>query len=379
MTADLDGLPFTVVRRGFDRDQVEERLGTLLADLKSAVVERDRLTRQLDDSRSDTRSARTELAETRAEVERLAGQVAELSVVPSTVDGMSDRLQQMVRIAQDEVNDMRTRATRSAAQILSMAQAEADELGERSAQQRRAFEAEQREIQEELRARIDESRAHLRELREESDGQRARLDAELAERRTRDEQVLAAEVAERREALLGELAAQEKRQHEEARRITEAASAQARTVVAEATAEAERSRAQVRDQVSRAHDELEELRALQHQVAEQLTGVRSLLDWTLPRFTAAGNAVSAGTSAAPEVAVIDGRSADDTEPARDHESLPADPSPAAPAAADLVGASTGAGVAQSRRVDQSGVERPSPVVRSERAALSAIRAAARRG
>ena len=29
MTADLDGLPFAVVRRGFDRAQVEERLGKL--------------------------------------------------------------------------------------------------------------------------------------------------------------------------------------------------------------------------------------------------------------------------------------------------------------------------------------------------------------
>jgi hypothetical protein len=38
--------------------------------------------------------------------------------------------------------------------------------------------------------------------------------------------------------------------------------------------------------VSRGQEELEQLRALQHQIAEQLTGVRSLLDWTLPRVTA---------------------------------------------------------------------------------------------
>src|ERR687890_955636 len=103
MTADLDGLPFTVVRRGFDRAQVEDRLGKLLAERdaahtarQNALAEREHISHELDTSRGETRAARAELAETRAHVDRLAAQVAELSVIPSTVDGMSDRLQQMV-------------------------------------------------------------------------------------------------------------------------------------------------------------------------------------------------------------------------------------------------------------------------------------------
>jgi hypothetical protein len=308
MTADLDGLPFTVVRRGFDRAQVEERFGRLLADRdaayearQSAIAEREHLSRELDVSRGETRAARAELAETRAEVDRLAAQVAELSTIPSTVDGMSDRLQQMVRVAQDEVNDMRARATRGAAQILGMAQAEADELRDTSRQERRAFEAEQRAAQEELRARLEESRTQLQQLREESDGQRARLDAELAERRSHDEQALAAEMADRREVMLADLAAQEKRQREEAQRIVDAASARARALAADAAVETDRARALTREQVARATEELEQLRALQHQVAEQLTGVRSLLDWTLPRINPA--AVNGDGPAAPTVAV----------------------------------------------------------------------------
>jgi cell division septum initiation protein DivIVA len=293
MTADLDGLPFSVVRRGFDRAQVEERLGKLLAERdaahaarQSALADLDRLSRELDVSRGETRAARTELAESRSEVERLTAHVAELSTIPSTVDGMSDRLQQMVRVAQDEVNDMRARATRGAAQILSMAQAEADELVDGSRQQRREFEAEQHQAQDELRVRLEESRTRLAQMREEADGQRARLDAELAERRSREEQSLASDIAERRDVLMTELGAQEKRQREEAQRIVDAASNEARAVLAEAAAEAERSRTQLRDHVSRGQEELEHLRALQHQIAEQLTGVRSLLDWTLPRVTA---------------------------------------------------------------------------------------------
>ena len=293
MTADLDG-PFPVVRRGFDRAQVEERLGKLLAERdaahaarQSALADLERLSRELDISRGETRAARTELNESRATTERLAAQVSELSTIPSSVDGMSDRLQQMVRVAQDEVNDMRARATRGAAQILSMAQAEADELLENSRQERREFEADQHKSQDELRVRLEESRTRLAQMREEADGQRARLDAELAERRAREEQALASDIAERRDVLMAELGTQEKRQRDEAQRIVDAASTQARAVVAEAAAEAERSRTSLRDQVTRAQDELEQLRALQHQVAEQLTGVRSLLDWTLPRVTSA--------------------------------------------------------------------------------------------
>jgi cell division septum initiation protein DivIVA len=306
MTADLDGLPFAVVRRGFDRAQVEERLGKLLAERddahnarQNALADREHISRELDVSRGEVRAARAELAETRNEVDRLAAQVAELSTIPNTVDGMSDRLQQMVRVAQDEVNDMRARATRGAAQILGMAQAEADELRESARQERRAFEAEQRTAQEELRGRLEESRTQLAALREEADGQRARLDAELADRRTRDEQALAAELADRREVMLADLAGQEKRQREEAQRIVDAASTRARALVADAVAEADRERSQTREQVGRASEELEQLRALQRQVAEQLSGVRSLLDWTLPRINTAG--VTGEVAASPGV------------------------------------------------------------------------------
>jgi hypothetical protein len=312
MTADLDGLPFAIVRRGFDRAQVEDRLSKLLAERDSAhtarqnaVAERERISRELDVSRGETRAARAELAETRAEVDRLAGQVAELSTIPSTVDGMSDRLQQMVRVAQDEVNDMRARATRGAAQILSMAQAEADELRESSRAERRTFEAEQRSAQEELRARLEESRSQLAALREESDGARARLDAEMAERRAHDEQALAAELADRREIMLADLATQERRQREEAQRIVDAASARARALVAEAAAESDRTRSQMREQVGRANEELEQLRALQHQVAEQLAGVRSLLDWTLPRINPPTGAPAGDATAAIPTSVVE--------------------------------------------------------------------------
>ena len=72
--------------------------------------------------------------------------------------------------------------------------AEADELLENSRQERREFEADQHKSQDELRVRLEESRTRLAQMREEADGQRARLDAELAERRAREEQALASAI-----------------------------------------------------------------------------------------------------------------------------------------------------------------------------------------
>jgi hypothetical protein len=432
MTVDLDG-PFPVVRRGYDRAQVEERLGKLLAERdaahaarQSALADLERLSRELDVSRGETRAARTELNEARAEAERLAAQVSELSTIPSSVDGMSDRLQQMVRVAQDEVNDMRARATRGAAQILSMAQAEADELLENSRQQRREFEDEQHKAQDELRVRLEESRTRLAQMREEADGQRARLDAELAERRAHEEQALASDIAERRDVLMAELGTQEKRQREEAQRIVDAASTQARALLAEAAAEAERSRTSLRDQVTRAQDELEQLRALQHQVAEQLTGVRSLLDWTLPRVTApvgvspshvatstapAHSPVAAMPPAAatlpPPTATLPARSVDDLTPAygdafdsdgrddsddsdesdtsgsvvdRDRADEPENEPVEAvsPTRSPGLGFPSTSEVPEPRTADDDDAERPSPIARPDRTGRLTARISARR-
>ncbi|MBV9920109.1 MAG: hypothetical protein JOY78_04525 [Pseudonocardia sp.] len=290
-----DETEFAVVRRGYDRAQVDEQIDVLSTQLRTAVAARESaaaevevLARRLEASVGDVQAARSDSAQWRAEADKLRGQVAELSTIPHTVDGMSERLQQMVRIAQDEVNDMRQRATSSAAHVLALAQAEADELRERSEKERHEFETERRSAQESLRSQLEESRTRLEQLRNESDGQRARLDAELADRRAAADEQFAAEMEERRSAMLNELAAQEAARREDAGRILESAAQQARAQLADAGAESQRVRAEARHEVAVAQRELEELRALQHQVSEQLTAVRALLDWTLPQMPGSG-------------------------------------------------------------------------------------------
>ena len=203
---------------------------------------------------------------------------------------MSERLQQMARIAQDEVNDMRRRATTSAAHVLTIAQAEADELRERSEKERHEFETEWRTTQDELRSQLEESRKRLEHLRNESDGQLGRLDAELNSRRAATDQQLAVEMQERRSAMLTKLAHHETAQRDDAGRILESAAQQARAQLADAAPASQRVRADARHEVAAAQRELDELCVLQHQISAQLTAVRALLDWTLPQMPGAGRA-----------------------------------------------------------------------------------------
>lgn len=299
---------FTVVRRGYDRAQVDEQMERLTIELRtaaaardSAVKELDAASRRLESRQGELQAARSEGAQRRADADALRAQVAELSTIPHTVDGMSERLQQMVRIAQDEVNDMRTRATTSASHVLALAQAEADELRERSEKERQDFESERRTAQEALRGQLKEGQARLEQMRSEADGQRAGLNAELTERRGAADRQLTDEMDERRAAMLGDLATHDAGRREEAGRIVDSAAQQARNQLADADTETQRIRAEARADVAAAQRELQDLRALQHQVSEQLTSVRALLDWTLPQMPGAHSAYA---SPAPPAAPV---------------------------------------------------------------------------
>ena len=103
--------PFSAARRGYDRTQVDAQLHMPFTQLRtatsarqSALAQVEALARKLEAGIGEIQSARAVSTQQRAEADELHGQVAALSTIPHTVDGMSERLQQMTRIAQDEVN-----------------------------------------------------------------------------------------------------------------------------------------------------------------------------------------------------------------------------------------------------------------------------------
>jgi hypothetical protein len=213
-----------------------------------------------------------------------------------------------------------------------MAQAEADELRERSQLERSAFETELRAARETLRDELEEGRARLEGLRADRERHIEQLAAELAEQRASAEAELDDVLTQHRTAVLDDLGAKQALARTEAIRIRDSAAREARDLLAQAGAQAELIRSEATAGVAEAHRELEELRMLQHQVSEQLTSVRALLDWTLPRMSAAGPST-------PELRLV--------------ESKPVEPTPF-PARASAWSADEGRGTDRPVRDDEPG-------------------------
>jgi cell division septum initiation protein DivIVA len=276
--APLPPAGFEVVRRGYDQEQVEAHLRRLDAEMRILATDRDaavdqsaQLTRELDDSR--------------ARAERLRAQVRTLVSPQQSVQGMSERMRSMLRMAEDEVAEMLQRAenevTKSlhdaeqkAAGIVEDARAEADairmqskadaEAAEEQDARRRAElevaetahqerltttrEAAEREIAE-ARARLAAEQQEHTEAATAADGEaERRRSAAWTESETRRHQVEAdfrIAMDQRRKEALTALTAEQlatraateemrERAHADGRRMIEAAQAQAARIVAEA-------------------------------------------------------------------------------------------------------------------------------------------------
>jgi cell division septum initiation protein DivIVA len=286
--APLPPAGFEVVRRGYDQEQVEAHLRRLDAEMRILATDRDaavdqsaQLTRELDDSR--------------ARAERLRAQVRTLVSPQQSVQGMSERMRSMLRMAEDEVAEMLQRANnevtknlhdaeQKAAGIVEEARAEADairmqskadaEAAEEADTRRRAeLEAAESAHHERLAAsretaerEIAEARARLAaeqkehaeaSTRADADAERMRSDAwtESENRRRQVEADFRIAMDQRRKEALTALTAEQlatrtateemrERAHAEGRRMVEAAQQEAARIVADARAAVGRLREQ---------------------------------------------------------------------------------------------------------------------------------------
>ncbi|MFW0790025.1 hypothetical protein [Gordonia sp. CPCC 205333] len=106
--------PFDTVRRGYDRDQVNDRLQRLDAELRVLAADRDAANANANELAAHLGAAREEIEELRHEVDRL-------SVPPTTAQGMSERLSRMLQLASDEASEIRATAEAEAAETVSVA------------------------------------------------------------------------------------------------------------------------------------------------------------------------------------------------------------------------------------------------------------------
>ena len=112
---------FEVVRRGYDQGQVDTHLRTLdahvsilVADRNAALEQAGQLARELDESR--------------VRAEKLRAQVRTLVSPGQNVQGMSERMRAMLRLAQDEVTEMLSGAASEVTRRLTDSESQAKQI-----------------------------------------------------------------------------------------------------------------------------------------------------------------------------------------------------------------------------------------------------------
>ncbi|MGV9826678.1 hypothetical protein [Gordonia sp. NPDC003429] len=221
-------LPFAVVMRGYDREQVADTMRRFDAEMRVLAADRDAATANAHELAAHLQGARDQIEDLRREVDTL-------SVPPTTAQGMSERLSRMLQLASDESSEMRAEASAEAAETLSVARQEAAQLVSDS-------HAEADRILAEARHRaagiVAEAEEKATELRDEADAVNAKSKADAAEDdRLRDE---------RRAAMEAEHTKTMTAAREEAQRMVAKAQAEA--------AELERESAQTRAEMQRQHE-----------------------------------------------------------------------------------------------------------------------------
>ena len=272
---------FDVIRRGYAPQQVDETFAALVRDLTTLRNQRDAAQRQL------------------AESESRIGQAVADAEKQQTYRGIGDRIERILRLAEEEANDLRTTTAAEIDRDRDLADQEIDRIRDQAdvyAKERRAqadaeaasiLEAARREAETMLedaertsRTRKDEAE-NLFELNRGKAAQAA-ADFEITLSRRRDQ--AERDFTSRMEAVASQLAANEQRSEavgvevaemrsaseRKSAQVSEAARAQADDLVRDATARAARIR-------SEAERELASMVQRRDSINLQLTNVRQML------------------------------------------------------------------------------------------------------
>ena len=170
------GAGFDIVKRGYSRTQVEEHLERLDSDLRLIAADRDAAMSQAADIARQMERARNEIDE-------LRGQVDRLSLPPTTLEGLSERLQRMLKLAQEEASDTKARAEADAVQIRARAEVEGAALRNRYEKLIAEVDGRRVELETEHRELVEKTQAEFAAKAKQAEDERARADADAEARR----------------------------------------------------------------------------------------------------------------------------------------------------------------------------------------------------
>lgn len=256
--------PFAVVRKGFDREQVNSTLARREAEAELLRADRDSAVE---------RAKRTagELERERDRVRALEARVAELGRMPATSEQMSDRLSTMLGLATAEAESIRDNAHSTADRILTEADDAAWRLREAARTELTEIRARNTAIRAEHDSVLKAARDRGEEIVRAAERDVRRLDDEAARQRDQiDEDHRLASDLRRKEAL----------REDESRKSAAAAAHAALTAKARDEADKVVSEAHTRAKkmIEGATAYTERLRVLRRDVVSDLAAVRARLE-----------------------------------------------------------------------------------------------------
>jgi cell division septum initiation protein DivIVA len=283
-----DGV-FTVGRRGYDPHQVDAHLRRMDAEIRILVADRDAAVDQAAQLGRD-------LDEARLRADRLRTQVRTMAARPSDVQGMSERMRTMLRLAEDEVADMLRRADeevarrigdaersvgqitdgarREAADILARARAEAEATLAGAAKHRAEAEAAAAADRESIAAERAAAEQAIALATARAEQERTSAWAESERRRATVEEDFSIAMDQRRAEALTVIRAERVRTDQWVQHSKDEATRQARAEIAAAEETARRMIAEAQAKVA-------ELADLRGRIAAQLRGTQAQLGTAL--------------------------------------------------------------------------------------------------
>lgn len=256
--------PFAVVRKGFDREQVNSVLSRLEAEVELLRADRDAAVQRADRAAAD-------LERERERVAALEARVAELGKAPVTADQMSDRLSTMLGLANAEAASVRDTAHASADQILTQAEDDAWRLRESASAELDEIRSRNAAIRSEHAQVLETARSRAAEIIRASERAARTQDEEAARRR--------AEVDEDHQ-LASDLRRQESLREDEALQATSRKNAETAYLAAAAVAQKtlDDARAEATAMIDGARTYTERLRTLRKDVLSDIAAIRARLE-----------------------------------------------------------------------------------------------------
>jgi cell division septum initiation protein DivIVA len=324
------GAGFDITKRGYSRMQVEEHLEQLDSQLKILAADRNAAAAQAAELTAQLEGARTTIDDLNRQVERLA-------MPPTTVEGLSERLQRMLRLAQEEAEEMRSKARAEADHIRAKAEAEADELKSKHEAKIRELDERRIEMEKEHRGVLEKANAEAAEVVSKAKSEAEAEEIAGATRRQQVEEDFDIAMASRRTESMRALAEQEATSKAEAERrvreATEEANRRRHEAITESTARLQEASDEANRRVREATDEANRrinhaaqrvaaLRKLRTKVAEQLASARELV---VDAHAYLDNAVPAFEPLPDEMADAAEAAAKPTPAPRDRNPMPGPP------------------------------------------------------